>query len=238
MSAYTLTQQVRAALAALQGKKHSAKSDARALCAITKALHDYDADEKRDAEKIDHARRNAAGWSETINDLVRALECDFDTLEDLRDEREALQDALNETSEEHSPHGRKTATEALRKWDEENGDALRELTEAATVDGIEFKEREHVEQRIQESPLSVQVRSGWYQPGDVEEARQAEEFEILLSTGGPALRIRGELDEHQQPRRAWLEMQDWFTPWTEYHGEHAPSQETLVTFCSQFYFGG
>lgn len=99
------------------------------------------------------------------------------------------------------------------------------------------------EQRIQESPLSVQVRSGWRDPsqlagdGTLGDA-PPEEFEILLSTGGPALRIRGELDEHCQPYRAWLEYQDWGTPWTEFHGEGAPSQETLVAFCSVFYFGG
>jgi hypothetical protein len=55
-----------------------------------------------------------------------------------------------------------------------------------------------------------------------------------LSTGGPALRIRGELDEHKQPDRAWLEYQDWGTPWTQYFDVE---QDTLLQFCQVFYFG-
>jgi hypothetical protein len=59
---------------------------------------------------------------------------------------------------------------------------------------------------------------------------------ILLSTGGPALRIRGELDEYKQPYRAWLEYQDWFTPWTEYHGDNVDT-DALLAFAAYFYFG-
>lgn len=187
----------------------------------------------KEKDKDEHARSNARGWSETIAQLVAALECDYDRLEELRDEREGIVADLNaaEGDAEAGVH----AT-ALAKWDNENGDELKALVEAATVDGDEFKEREHVEQRIQESPLSVQVRSGWGDPGAMREAHP-EEFEILLSTGGPALRLRGELDEHCEPCRAWLEYQDWGTPWTEFHGEGAPSQDTLLTFCQCFYFG-
>lgn len=164
---------------------------------------------KQEKQTENHAEQNARGWGETITSLVAALGIDYDKLQELRDTDQG--DLTDDEREE-----------------------LQELTESATVDGEEFKNQEDVAQRIQESPLSVQVRSGWTNPG---EPMEAEDFEILLSTGGPALRIMGELDEHKQPRRAWLEHQDWGTPWTEYHGEHAPAQDDLVTFAQQFFFG-
>ena len=48
-------------------------------------------------------------------------------------------------------------------------------------------------------------------------------------------RIMGELDEHKQPSRAWLERQDWGTPWTHHYVKDFGV--TLLTFCQQFYFG-
>jgi len=92
--------------------------------------------------------------------------------------------------------------------------------------------REDAEQRIQEDALSVQVRGDWYSPGD--ETSSPTEFELLLATGGPAVRIRGELDEHCEPARAWLEVQDWGTPWTRYFDA---SQDTLLAYVRCFYFG-
>ena len=124
-------------------------------------------------------------------------------------------------------------TDELFEWDKENAEELRELTEAATIDGELQTDSEAAIERIYEAPLSVEVRSGWYPPGD--DAPAPEEFCILLSTGGPALRIRGDLDERGQPTRAWLEYQDWGTPWTQFY---KVEQSTLLTFASQMYFGG
>lgn len=163
---------------------------------------------KREAN---HAEQNARGWSATIAQMVAALEVDYDRIRDLRAFKEE---------------------EGLMKTEAE--DELFELTKAATIDGDLCDGVEDAIQRIQEAPLSVQIRSGWYTPG---EQPEPEEFEILLTTGGPALRIRGELDEYKQPCRAWLEYQDWGTPWTEFHGEGAPSQDDLLTFAQQFFYG-
>ena len=80
-------------------------------------------------------------------------------------------------------------------------------------------------QRIREDPFSVEVRSDWTNPG---EPLEPSEFMILLCTGGPAVRIVGE------PCRAWLEYQDWGTPWTRYFGADSA---TLCQYASQFYFG-
>jgi hypothetical protein len=179
-----------------------------------------------------HAVQNANGWADSIRSMVAALECDFDRLEELREERADLVQELESTSAEHSPHGHSMAKANLDAWDMENMAELHELAEAATVDGDEMKDADDVRERIQESPLSVEVRSGWCaSKADM----TPEEFCILLSTGGPALRIMGELDEHGQPSRAWLEYQDWGTPWTHHYVEGLA--DALLTFAQQFYFG-
>lgn len=94
-------------------------------------------------------------------------------------------------------------------------------------------------QTVQESVLSVQVRDGWYGPG--EENAEPEEFEILLTTGGPGLRIYGRLGVHGEPIDIELQYQDWGTPWTRYNGKGGEytckSQAALETFTQQFYFG-
>lgn len=94
--------------------------------------------------------------------------------------------------------------------------------------------RESVRERIQESPLSVLTRSGWREPGSEPEAE--EEYEILLSTGGPALRLRGELSEHGEPASVRMEWQDWGTSWTE-HRLTVDEEADVLTWCSAFYFG-
>ena len=198
-------------------------------------------------EKIDHARQNAQGWAQSIASMVAALECDYDRLTDLKDEHESLVhdvDNLGGKLEAERKAGRIDQVELQGEYDDavtaldafklDSGDELRELTEAATLDGDLQENADDVRERIQESPLSVQVRSGWYSPGEQEQP--ADEFEILLTTGGPALRIRGKLSEHGEPERAWLEYQDWGTGWTEYHGEGL-EHSSLMTFCQCFYFG-
>ena len=59
--------------------------------------------------------------------------------------------------------------------------------------------------------LSFEVRSDWHGIG---EDTEDTEYAILLCTGGPAVRITGELDGGV-PATASLEYQDWFTPWTD-----------------------
>lgn len=96
----------------------------------------------------------------------------------------------------------------------------------------EYRDEDHAREMAQESALSLELTGSWT-PG---ETPTADGFVILLSTGGPALRIVGELNQYQEPDRAWLEYQDWGTPWTEYHGDNS-DQDALLTFCSCFYFG-
>ena len=89
-------------------------------------------------------------------------------------------------------------------------------------------------QAIQDDPLEISVRSGWCSPGgNGIDDMEAEDFLILLCTGGPACRIRGELS-NGSPYRAWLEYQDWGTPWTRYFDAE---QDTLLAYAQCFYFG-
>ena len=106
-----------------------------------------------------------------------------------------------------------------------------ELAELESIEG-EYSSQEDAIQAIQDDPLSVEVRSDWQSLG---EPLVASEFCILLCTGGPAVRILGELDENKEPARAWIEYQDWGTPWTQ--AFNVIEQETLLAYCSQFYFG-
>lgn len=105
-----------------------------------------------------------------------------------------------------------------------------ELAELRAQAG-ECANQDEARERIMEDALSVEVRSGWTILGGT---MVAEEFMILLCTGGPAARIRGELDEHGQPCRAWFEVQDWGTPWAQYF---QADQTILLTYASCFYFG-
>ena len=136
----------------------------------------------------DHARQNAASWSETIAEMIRALE-------------------------------------AAHSKDSEIG-AWREVDAAHTA--------------IHEAALSVEVRSDWYTPCDANP--EPVEYQILLSTGGPAVRITGRLNAYDEPETADLEYQDWGTPWTRYHPAHGEPlfdshNADILTFAQQFFFG-
>lgn len=166
---------------------------------------------------LEHARQQAQAQLESIKEMVAALECNYERLQELKDEREALTD-----DEE--------LVKDLAEWDTQNSEELKELIKTAG----ECESREDAEQRIQEDPLEIQVRAGWYTPG--EKPEKPSEFLILLCTGGPACRIVGELNEYGDPIRTRLEYQDWFTSWTEYitTGE---DHKALLTYAQCFYFG-
>ncbi len=124
-----------------------------------------------------------------------------------------------------------------RAWIESITDAITALQElesgeeSVTFEGDSFDDADELRQRIDEMPLSVSVRTGWFSPGAKEDA-EPEEFEILLSTGGPALRVYGEIDG-----TPYLQWQDWGTPWTSYHDTTNEQDDALQVFVQRFYFG-
>lgn len=182
---------------------------------------------KTQAEQTDHARSNAAAWVESMAEMVaKCDEAEAAKLYVSELTEEQVKDLLTEAGclVEDVTHTLGDMQELLRDEIETGG------VKADDLPGFEFDE-DSAREEIQNSPLSVQIRSGWVTPG---ETMEAAEFEILLTTGGPALRIRGELDDSKEPDRAWLEYQDWGTPWTQYF---EVEQATLLAYCRCFYFG-
>ena len=90
---------------------------------------------------------------------------------------------------------------------------------------------ETIREEIQDSPLDLAVRSDWAPLGA---ALKPAEFCILLSTGGPALRIVGTLGRFNCPEDSRMEYQDWGIAWTEYR---AIGSGVLDAWASQFYWG-
>jgi len=183
-------------------------------------------------EQEDHGKQQAIAQLASICEYVAALNCDYDRLEELREEYQTLKDNDEEarTYPDADDESKAEAASELQDWIMEYGPELAELETAAG----DCEDQEQAQERLQEDPLSVEVRSDWHSPGDEESAKPSE-FCILLCTGGPAVRIRGDLDEYGQPDRAYIQYQDWGTPWTDYVG-HGHADE-LLTYCQQFYFG-
>jgi hypothetical protein len=144
----------------------------------------------------DRLKETGRGAYAAISQMVAALDVDYDRLMELREERQALLDMIADAE----PHEKADARAELAQWDEENKDELDELS----ADAGECVSLEEAQTRIQEDALLIEVRSGWCALGDTLEAG---EFSILLTTGGPAVWIRGELDDNREPSRAWLEVQ-------------------------------
>jgi hypothetical protein len=99
------------------------------------------------------------------------------------------------------------------------------------VDALEANpQSEEARTAIEQDPLSIEVRSDWH---DIGGQGESAEYCILLSTGGPAVRIVGDLEGTNGPSSARLEVQDWGTPWTEYPCD----EDVLLTYANVFYWG-
>jgi hypothetical protein len=225
-----------------------------------------------------HAEEQAEAQYSSIVRMLAAVACDYDRLQELRDEREELAEAVKDAEAsrigtagalqqyknwgtnpvertsrtsngiyllpvpvtrttpeeiEELEHTLKAAEEAetkaheaLSQWKADNAEELAELEDAAG----ECTDEDEARQIIQEDALEVQVRSDWENPGA---PLEAVEFMILLCTGGPAVRIVGELNRGE-PCRAWLEYQDWGTPWAQWFGAKS---DTLCEYAANFFFG-
>jgi hypothetical protein len=108
------------------------------------------------------------------------------------------------------------------------GDDLSPYASRARADLLET-----IEQEAKEQPLSVEVRGAWHAPAE-EASEEPEEWRILLSTGGPSLRLRGDFDRHNEPTDPVLEYQDWFTPWIQEETD-GEEEEALCWFAGLFF---
>ena len=95
------------------------------------------------------------------------------------------------------------------------------------------EEVEEVQEEARELALSVQVQSGWQTPG---QTLSPEEGCILLTTGGPALRLLVELDVDAAPCSCELQWADWGTPWQHFHLTEAEDQ-AMDWFAELFWYG-
>ena len=98
----------------------------------------------------------------------------------------------------------------------------------------DYNQQDELRESVLNSALSVEFRSGWY--SSLDDELVPEEFKILLTWGGPALRIIGELDNYG-PVNPKLQYQDWGTAWTDFEITE-DQQKALNWFCNCFYFGG
>lgn len=126
-----------------------------------------------------------------------------------------------------------TDEDEVAELDEEDRDELNRLLEETDFSAEDLSDPDTIRERIEEDPLSVEVRSDWYTPCD-KDGQKPSEYKILLCTGGPAVRIIGELNEHGEPDSARLQHQDWFTPWTEVI--NGVAQSDLIRYASFFYY--
>ena len=99
------------------------------------------------------------------------------------------------------------------------------------LNGLRDRLGEDVTEYARELPLSVLVRSDWHHP--MGESSYSE-FEILLSTGGPAVRVLGDLDSYLEPYRPGLQFSDWGVDWTDHPESNC---DALLWFAGLFYFG-
>ncbi len=129
----------------------------------------------------------------------------------------------------------KTATEFVS--DAERQACLQMESIADMVAALNVKDealRCEAEETIQQDPLSLLVRSSWGEVGGPVNTCDGE-FELLLCTGGPAVRLIGELED-SKPSSVMLQYQDWGTPWTEMVLTEN-EQKTVFAYLDCFWFG-
>lgn len=106
---------------------------------------------------------------------------------------------------------------------EADAEELKELKEAAG----DCESEDDAKELIEDDPLSLRIFGE-----KIDGEWDASNYEILLDTGGPAVRIVGDL-EIGEATSARLEIQDWYTPWTEFHC----SRDVLLAYVACFYLG-
>lgn len=169
-----------------------------------------------------HALEAANGALQSIVDMVKALKVDYGRLEELREERDDLHLQMHDDVP--------GSDEAFKEWEAEYAEEWGDLELGAG----DCEDREDALTLIHESALEVKVRSGWSYAGCIHNIPR--EFRIVLTTGGPHIELRGELDENQRPTSAKLLYQGWGEPLTEL-SVSSEDYRYLLAYVSNFYFG-
>jgi hypothetical protein len=144
-----------------------------------------------------------------IKEMVDALQVDWQRLAELRELRD-------DVSEDQGMEG----------WQTQCPREAHELADLEEKAG-DCEDEDDARRRIDEDVLSLRVFGE-----RIEGEWKATNYELLLSTGGPAVRIVGGLADGEAAS-ARLEVQDWFKPWTEY----PTNDDVLMSYAGCFYFG-
>ena len=101
----------------------------------------------------------------------------------------------------------------------------------------EDQDREAIAEAIDQEISKTRYQFGSVRIGRTSaQSLKPAEFEILLSTGGPATRIVGELNQYKEPTWPRHNIRGWFKPWTEYLDATSAQDEALDWYLGQFYF--
>jgi len=115
-----------------------------------------------------------------------------------------------------------------------NTQEIDEICRGALDDVLEWHAMEEGDEKYDlaaEKPLSVLFRSAW-SSGMVFEA-DGGEAEILLGTGGPAVRIMATIDAKNGLVSPRIEGQNWGIPWTKAETTEA-EDKALAAFVARF----
>jgi hypothetical protein len=143
-------------------------------------------------QETNYAEQQAIAQVQPIVELMAAYNCDFDRLEELRDERsDWLDENTNDTA----------------MWALANPDDAEELDELEAQAG-EYESKDDAEEALNSDPLSIETRSAWTCVGD-SDGLQPAEYRIVLCTGGPHVELVGDLDTNGEPTRVRVLYSDW-----------------------------
>lgn len=164
-------------------------------------------------QETNYAEQQAIAQVQSIVELMAAYNCDFDRLEDLRDERsDWLDENTNDTA----------------MWALANPDDAEELAELEAQAG-EYEDQDSVRDAIMEDPLSIETRSDWTCVGD-SDGLQPAEYRIVLCTGGPHVELVGDLDMHGEPEHVRVLYRDWGCHGELFYFDH----KAVLEYAQQF----
>ena len=187
-----------------------------------------------------HAERNARSHVEVIRHDIAALEAleqakPLDSDEAREEGEKVLGGRINGTRNLYAIYEVDGVRYRLT-WDSMDDDPVEYVSDPYTLDhdGEAHTDPDDLRDRLMGQALEIGVRSDWVDP--MRGTFEPTEYLLLLTTGGPALRITGELDISNEPATLRLQHQDWGTAWTDYPLDDAEQQD-LLQFANLFVFG-
>ena len=183
---------------------NQAIAQVQSIVAMIAAVN-VDYDRLEELRELRNTPRFVAGWNmpdsepvafDNFDDAKRFIIGELKTAEDCADNEDVATElchAAEEVNLESSDFGITVA--GYHFWVTQDGNMLEpddaeELTELEESAG-DCADADDAQQRIYDDPLSVQFRSGWVSRGD---EMSAEEFRIVLCTGGPHVELVGDVD--------------------------------------------